>query len=223
MWRTAASMSASSEECKSLFPFNIAYLEANIRCMVFLAYNRWVVGNRPVIAAVHQRSPGSGKAVAGIHEATALVPFHANVVVVLSLLQRNAPVPLFLASLLLLVVVVAGLELAFLGGRLGGEGAVEGGLGLLHLPGGDEGLLAPPPVGVLFDDVVHESGEGYGLLLVPAQLGVAVVALLHEAEDGIHTSVPGQCKAHCCPQSPEGKLELGQTLDLVFLVLAVAG
>jgi hypothetical protein len=134
--------------------------------MVFLADNRQVVRNRPIIAAMPQRPAGPGEAIAGIHEAAALIPFHADVVVVPGLLQGNAAIPLFLACLLLLVVVVAGLELALFGCGLGREGAVEGGPGLLHLPCGGEGLLAPPPVGALLKELVCKPCEYPRLLLI---------------------------------------------------------
>ncbi len=136
--------------------------------MVLLADDRGVRGHWPVIAAMPQRPPGPREAVAGIHEAATLVPFDANVVVILRLLQRNTSRPLLLSVLLLLWVCVAWLKLCLLGGPLRGEGAVEGGPGLLHLAGGDEGLFASPSVGVLFQDVVSEPGEGSGLLLVPS-------------------------------------------------------
>ncbi len=134
--------------------------------MVFLADARRVVRNRPIITTMPQRPASPGEAIAGVHEAAALIPLHADVVIVLGLLQGNAAIPLFLACLLLLVVVVARLELAFFGCGLGREGAVEGGPGLLHLPCGDEGLLAPPPVGVLLKDVVCKPCENPRLLLV---------------------------------------------------------
>jgi len=134
--------------------------------MVFLANDRRVVGNRPIIATVPQRPAGPGETIAGVHEATTLIPLHADVVVVLGLLQGDAAVPLLLGVLLLLVVVVAGLELAFLGCCLRGEGAVKGGPGLLHLACGDKGLLAPPPVGILLENVIGESCEHSCLLLV---------------------------------------------------------
>ncbi len=148
--------------------------------MVFLADDRRVRGHRPVVAAMPQRPPGPREAVAGIHETATLVPFDANVVVILRFLQRNSSRPLLLSVLLLLWVRVAWLKLCLLGGPLRGEGAVEGGPGLLHLAGGYKGLFAPPSVGILLQDVVSEPGEGSSLPLVPSQLSVAVVALLHK-------------------------------------------
>jgi hypothetical protein len=83
--------------------------------MVLLADDRWVVRNRPIIATMPQRPTSSGEAIARVHEAAALIPLHADVIIVLGLLQGNAAIPLFLACLLLLVVVVARLELALFG------------------------------------------------------------------------------------------------------------
>ncbi len=132
--------------------------------MVLLADDRRVVRNRPVIATMPQRPTSPGEAIARVHEAVALIPLHADVIIVLGLFLGNAAIPLFLACLLLLVVVVARLELALFGCGLGGEGAVEGGPGLLHLPCGDKGLLAPPPV--LLKDVVCKPCENPRLLLI---------------------------------------------------------
>ncbi len=126
-----------------------------------------------------QRSPGPREAVAGIHEAAPLIPLDADVVVVLRFLQGDATCPLLLGVLLLLVVGATGLELVFLCGSLRGESAVKRGPRLLHLSSGDKHLLAAPPVGVLLKDVINEPGENPGLLLIPAQLCIAVVALLH--------------------------------------------
>ncbi len=95
-----------------------------------------------------QGPSGSCEAVARIHETPALVPFDAYVVVILRLLQGDATQPLLLGVLLLLGIRVARLERGLLVGPLRGEGAVEGGPGLLHLAGGHEGLLASPSVGV---------------------------------------------------------------------------
>ncbi len=50
--------------------------------MVFLADDWGVAGNGPIIAAVPQRPASPGETIAGIHEAAALIPFHAYVVVV---------------------------------------------------------------------------------------------------------------------------------------------
>jgi hypothetical protein len=124
--------------------------------MVLLADDRRVVGNGPIIATVPQRPTSPGEAIARVHEAAALIPLHADVVIVLGLLQGDAAIPLLLAGLLLLVVDGARLELALFGCCLRGEGAVEGGPGLLHLPCGDEGLLAPPPVSVLLKDIISK-------------------------------------------------------------------
>jgi hypothetical protein len=54
--------------------------------MVFLTDDRRVVGHRPVIATVPQRPTSPGETVAGVHEAAPLIPFDANVVVVLRFL-----------------------------------------------------------------------------------------------------------------------------------------
>ncbi len=59
--------------------------------MVFLTDDRRVRGHRPVIAAMPQRPTGPRKAVAGVHEAATLIPLDAYVVLVLRLLQRDAP------------------------------------------------------------------------------------------------------------------------------------
>ncbi len=115
-----------------------------------------------------QRPPGSGETVAGVREASFLIPFDADVVVVLRFLKGDAASPLLLSVLQLLIVVVACLELVFLSSCLSGESTVEGGPSLHHLTRGDKSLLAAPPVGVLFQDVVDEPCEGPGLLLIPA-------------------------------------------------------
>jgi hypothetical protein len=116
--------------------------------MILLADDRRVRGHRPIVATMPQGPSGSCEAVAWIHETPALIPFDANVVVILRLLQGDATRPLLLGVLLLLGIRVARLELGLLVGPLRGEGAVEGGPGLLHLAGGHEGLLASPSVGV---------------------------------------------------------------------------
>ena len=136
--------------------------------MVFLTDDGRVVRHRPVVAAVPQRPSGPGETVAGVHEASPLIPFDADVVVVLRLFKGDTPSPLLLSVLLLLIVVVAWLELVLLSSCLGGESAVEGGPSLLHLTGGDKSLLAAPSVGVFFQNVINKPGEDPGLLVVAA-------------------------------------------------------
>jgi hypothetical protein len=136
--------------------------------MVFLTDDGRVVWHRPVVAAVPQRPPGSGETVAGVHETSSLIPFDTDVIIVLRFFKGDAASPLLLSVLQLLIVVVAGLELVFLSSCMRWESAVERGPSLLHLTSGDKSLLAAPPVGVLFQDVVNKPGEGPGLLLVPA-------------------------------------------------------
>ena len=119
--------------------------------MVSLANDRGVARVRPEVAAVSERPACPREAVAWIHETSALVPLDADVVVEEGFVQRHGAWPGF-RTRGRWSVVGPGLEVgppaSAAGG--GGHGAEERGPCFFHLSCGHEGLLAPPPVGILF-------------------------------------------------------------------------
>ena len=104
--------------------------------VVSLTDNGRVVGVRPVVAAMPQRPAGPGEAVPGVHEAPALVPLHADVVVELGLLQGHGGRPgLLLAGPRLDAVTLLEWCLPASVTACQRQCAEEGGTGLLHLSG----------------------------------------------------------------------------------------